>query len=220
MISKSGNSKDEQSDDMRSVAASAIPLVAIGASAGGPSALATIVRDLPRNFSAAIVIVQHIDVEFAISMATWLQQDCRLPVRVARHRERPEPGTILVAATNDHLVCRDSQTLGYVEEPQNCHYKPSIDVFFDSVASHWRGSVAAALLTGMGRDGAKGLKSLRDSGALTIAQDAKSSVVYGMPKAAAELNAAVEVLPLERIAFRLVNWQLFCNQRKTNENFG
>jgi two-component system, chemotaxis family, response regulator WspF len=176
------------------------PLVVIGASAGGPAALAIILHDLPSDFSAPIVIIQHIDAQFAPSMASWLGNQSALTVRIANQPDHPQAGTALIAASNDHLVFIDSQTLGYTAEPRECHYRPSVDVFFESVAKHWKGDVVAVLLTGMGRDGAKGLKVLRTSGALTIAQDAESCVVYGMPKAAVELGAAVEILPLGTIA--------------------
>jgi len=179
------------------------PLVVLGASAGGPSALAAILSRLPSSFRAPIVIVQHIDAEFAPSMASWLADQCAIPVRAALHGEHLLPGAVLVAATNDHLVLLDGQRIGYAREPAQCLYRPSIDVFFESVARHWRGNIVAALLTGMGRDGAKGLKALRDAGSLTIAQDAQSCVVYGMPKAAVDLGAVCETLPLERIAARI-----------------
>ena len=93
-----------------------------------------------------------------------------------------------------------NDTLGYDKEPQNFSYRPSVDVFFRSVAKHWTGKGIAVLLTGMGRDGAQGLKRLREAGWPTIAQDRKTCVVYGMPKLAAELEAAVEVLPVGAIA--------------------
>ena len=189
------------------------PLVVIGASAGGPAALMVILHDLPGDFSAPIVIVQHIDAQFAPSMASWLAEQSALTVRIANDRDHPLAGTALVAASNDHLVFIDSQTLGYTPDPRDCHYRPSIDVFFASVMNHWRGEVVAILLTGMGRHGAKGLKALREAGALTIAQDADSCVVYGMPKAAAELSAAVEILPLEKIASSLMNSIKFMNRR-------
>jgi two-component system response regulator WspF len=179
-------------------------LVVIGASAGGPSALAAILGALPRDFPAAVVVVQHIDAQFAPSMATWLAEQSPLTVRPARERDVPEPGLVLVAATNDHLVFLNSRAIGYAQEPRQGHYRPSIDVFFESVATHWKGETVGVLLTGMGRDGAKGLKTLRDTGALTIAQDSASCVVYGMPKAAVELGAAAEILPVQRIAPRLL----------------
>jgi two-component system, chemotaxis family, response regulator WspF len=181
------------------------PLVVIGASAGGPAALATILSHLPSNFSAPMVIVQHIDAQFAPSMAGWLAQQSALAVRIAYEGDQPAAGMVLIASSNDHLVFLDSSTVGYTAEPRDCFYRPSVDVFFESVASHWKGDVVAVLLTGMGRDGARGLKGLRAAGALTIAQDADSCVVYGMPKAAAELGAAVEILPLQRIASYLTN---------------
>ena len=179
------------------------PLVVLGASAGGPSALAAILSRLPRSFPAPIAVVQHIDAEFAPSMASWLADQCAFPVRAALHGEHLQPGAVLVAATDDHLVLLDRHRIGYAREPAQCLYRPSIDVFFESVARHWKGNVIAVLLTGMGRDGAKGLKALRNDGCLTIAQDAQSCVVYGMPKAAVDIGAVCETLPLERIASRL-----------------
>jgi two-component system response regulator WspF len=180
-------------------------LVVIGASAGGPSALATVLKSLPRDFPSPIVIIQHIDAQFAPSMADWLAEQSALTVRIAREHDKPEAGTVLIAGTNDHLVFLDSHTLGYTKEPRDSHYRPSVDVFFESVVRHWEGNVIGVLLTGMGRDGAKGLKSLRDFGAFTITQDAETCVVYGMPKAAVELGAAVEILPVQRIASRLMS---------------
>jgi chemotaxis response regulator CheB len=184
-------------------AAPSAPLVVVGASAGGPAALAAILGNLPRDFPAAIVIIQHVDEEFAPLMATWLNEQSRLPVKLAREGDQPQAGAALMAATNDHLVLLNRRVLGYTREPQACSYRPSVDVFFESVARHWRGEVVGVLLTGMGRDGAKGLLALREAGATTIAQDQESCVVYGMPKAAAEMGAAAEILPLGKIAARL-----------------
>jgi chemotaxis response regulator CheB len=107
---------------------------------------------------------------------------------------------VYLAGRNDHLVLRDRDTLDYTREPADVPYRPSIDVFFRSVARYWKGEAVGVLLTGMGRDGAAGLRALRDVGAFTIAQDRDSSAVYGIPKAAAEMQAAVEILPLDRIA--------------------
>ena len=178
-------------------------LVAIGASAGGPAALAEVLRGLPADFPAAIVIVQHVDQQFATGMADWLRQHSALPVAVAAEGDQPTGGRVLIAGTNEHLVLSAPDRLGYVAEPLACAYRPSIDVFFDSAAHLWKGDLFGVLLTGMGRDGAVGLKGLRDGGHYTIAQDEATSAVYGMPKAAASLNAAVDVLPVDRIASRL-----------------
>jgi two-component system response regulator WspF len=180
-------------------------LVAIGASAGGPAALTAVLSALPKNFPAAVVIVQHVDARFAQGMADWLCRDSALPVRVAKEGDRPAVGTVLLAGTNDHLRFISAERLGYSSEPRDQAYRPSVDVFFDSVGLHWKGEAVGVLLTGMGRDGAKGLKTLRDKGHYTIAQDQATSTVYGMPKAAASLGAAVDILPLERIATRLVD---------------
>ena len=179
------------------------PLLAIGASSGGPAALAKLLAGLPGDLPAPVLIVQHIDQQFAAGMADWLQQYSPWPVQVAGEGERPEPGKVLLAGTADHLVFKSPERVGYTAEPVAAVHRPSVDVFFDSCLRHWRGDIYAVLLTGMGRDGALAMKALRDKGHYTVAQDAATSAVYGMPKAAAELGAAVEILPLERIAPRL-----------------
>jgi len=178
-------------------------LVAIGASAGGPAALATLLRGLPADFPAAVVIVQHVDEQFAAGMAHWLAQHSVLPVALAREGDRPAPGKVLLAATNDHLRLVGRERLAYTRAPQSYVYRPSVDVFFHSACTLWRGEIVGVLLTGMGRDGANGLKALRDKGHHTIAQDQASSAVYGMPKAAVALDAAVDILPIEAIAAQL-----------------
>ena len=185
-------------------------LMVIGTSAGGPAALATILGGLPHDFPAAIVIVQHIDAQFAPSMASWLNDQSALQVRTARQGDQLQAGTALLAESNDHLIFLNAHTLGYTRDPINYSYRPSVDVFFESVARHRKGEALGVLLTGMGRDGAKGLKALRDAGARTIAQDRASCVVYGMPKAAAEIDAAAEILALDKIAARLVS---LCTQK-------
>lgn len=179
-------------------------LVTIGASAGGPAALATLLGALPVDFSAAIVVVQHVDEAFAPGMASWLDAQCCLPVRIAREGERPTPGVVLLAGSNDHLRLAGAARMGYTAEPCDYIYRPSIDVFFESTVQYWPGPLVGVLLTGMGRDGANGLKMLRDKGHLTIAQDQATCAVYGMPKAAAAIGAAQEILPLARIAPRIV----------------
>lgn len=178
-------------------------LVAIGASAGGPAALAQVLSGLPARFPAAIVIVQHIDEKFAKSMSDWLHRYAKSPVRLARPGDRPMAGTVLLAGTNQHLVLNLDGRLDYTCEPFDEPYRPSVDVFFDSINVAWPGQAVGVLLTGMGRDGAAGLKAMRQKGHHTIAQDQASCTVYGMPKAAAELDAAVDILPLKRIAPRL-----------------
>ncbi|MEH2023578.1 chemotaxis response regulator protein-glutamate methylesterase [Nostoc sp.] len=176
------------------------PLIIMGASTGGPQALTTILSQFPPDFPAAVVIVQHIDAQFVQGFATWLNEQIPLPVQLAIADARPQPGKILVAGTNLHLVMRPDLTLGYDKEPLNFSSRPSVNVFFTSVAKNWTGKGVGVLLTGMGQDGAQGLKRLREAGWHTIAQDRKTCVVYGMPKVAVELGSAVEVLPVEAIA--------------------
>jgi len=182
-------------------------LLAVGASAGGPVALVTLLAGLPVNFSGAVVIVQHVDAAFAPGMAEWLgQQQDRIPVRVAREGDSPLPGIALMAATNDHLRLDVMSSLRYSAEPVESFYRPSVDAFFGDVAEHWRGQAVGVILTGMGRDGAVGLKAMRQRGFHTVAQDRATSAVYGMPKAAAELGAAVDILPLNSIARSLLQY--------------
>ncbi|BCP55747.1 chemotaxis response regulator protein-glutamate methylesterase [Kaistia sp. 32K] len=187
------------------IGAPASSLVAIGASAGGPAAVAAVLGKLPADFPAAIVLVQHLDEQFVAGLADWLGRHTALSVRAAIEGDRPVPGTVLVASTSDHLVFKSSRELGYAAEPRQHIYRPSIDVFFESAARWWQDDLVGVLLTGMGRDGATGLKTLRERQHLTIAQDRATSAVYGMPKAAAELGAAAEILPLDSIASRLVD---------------
>ena len=179
-------------------------LIAIGASAGGPAALSVVLGGLPRTLQAGVVVVQHLGEDFTPGVAEWLRRSTPLEVRVARDGDSPAAGTVLVAGGNDHLVFTAAGRLGYTAEPRDKIYRPSIDVFFESVCRLWRSPALGVLLTGMGRDGAQGLHSLRAKGHHTIAQDEATSAVYGMPKAAAALNAAVDILPLDEIARRIV----------------
>ncbi len=178
-------------------------LVAIGASAGGPSALARILAGFGPDFPAAVVGVQHLDSQFTQGLANWLDYQTALRVQLAQHGDEPRPGTVLLAGQNNHLVFTRPARLEYVSHPTHCAYRPSIDVFFRSALRFWEGEIIGVLLTGMGRDGAAGLQALRHHGCHTIAQDRSSSAVYGMPKAAADLDAASEILPLNDIAARI-----------------
>ena len=136
-------------------------------------------------------------------MAAWLNDCTPLLVRVAREDDRPAVGEVLLAGTSDHLTLKTADRVGYTVDPIDYVYRPSVDVFFQSACRLWRGDVVGVLLTGMGRDGALGLKALRDRGHYTIAQDEATSAVYGMPKAAATINAAVDILPAGSIAAKL-----------------
>lgn len=173
-------------------------ILAIGASTGGPKAVTSIVKSLPEDFSGAIFIVQHISSGFAKGFAHWLDIESSIPVRLAEAGDTPRAGTALVAPTDCQMVL-DNGAIKLLDAPAvNC-CRPSVDVFFESLALAHGADTVALLLTGMGRDGAKGLLCLKESGAFTIAQDEQSCVVFGMPKAAIALNAADEVLSLEAI---------------------
>jgi chemotaxis response regulator CheB len=128
-------------------------------------------------------------------------------VRIAVAGERPRAGEMTIAQSNDHLVLAADATFHYAQEPVAAPYRPSVDVFFNSVAQSWPGPGVAVLLTGMGSDGGKGMLALRRKGWHTIAQDRATSVIYGMPKSAVDLDAAVEVLPIDEIA-RAIELQL------------
>jgi two-component system response regulator WspF len=179
------------------------PLVVIGASTGGPTALAQVLAPIPREFAAAIVVVQHVAAEFSGDLLAWIGGRTHLPVRAASHGDLPARGVVLMAAGADDLWLERGLRLTYRRPRLDSFYHPSVDVFFESVASGWPTPGAAVLLTGIGRDGAQGLLALRRAGWMTIAQDAHSAVVDGMPRAARELGAADHVLPLAQIA-RLV----------------
>jgi chemotaxis response regulator CheB len=180
-------------------------VVCVGASAGGPAALAKLLAGLPGDFPAAVVMVQHVDAQFSAGLANWLAGYSSLPVRLVEEGDRPKAGTVWLAGSEHHLVFAGPHRLGYARAERAAAYRPSVDVFFKSAAEHCLGVAVGVLLTGMGRDGAEGLLAMRRRGFLTIAQDEASSAVFGMPKAAIELKAATEILALDKIARRLVN---------------
>ncbi len=177
-------------------------LVAIGASAGDAEALATVLKKLPLDFAASVVIVQHLDADFASGVAA-LAKASSIPVRAASAGDVPVEGTILVASSKENLVFDSPVRLGYTAEPADCPDRPSIDVFFESAARRWRRPIIAVLLAGTGADGAAGLKALRTLGQHTIAQDRGSAAARGKSKGAAELKALADILPLEEIATAL-----------------
>ncbi len=177
------------------------PLIAIGASTGGPQALVTLLSGLPDTLGAPIVVVQHVDAEFVPGLVRWLGDQIARPVRIAEPGP-VKPGEVHVAGHNRHLVLDAAGRFDYREQPEDLPHRPSVDVLFQSLAASRRRGVAV-LLTGMGRDGAEGLLAMRKSGWCTIAQDRETSVVWGMPGTAVRLGAAEEVLPIDAIAARV-----------------
>ena len=180
------------------------PLVLVAASTGGPDAVAAVLSSLPAHFPAALVVAQHIGAEFVQGLVQQLATRTPLPVRSAKAGDRPTLGTVLVAASNDHLEVTPDLTLRYTPNPRSYPYRPSADVLFSTAAALWPRPGLGVLLTGMGTDGADGLLRLRELGWHTITQDAATCVVYGMPKAAAERRAATEILPLAQIGPTIV----------------
>jgi two-component system, chemotaxis family, protein-glutamate methylesterase/glutaminase len=177
-----------------------LSVIALGASTGGPSALVSVLRDIPTTSRLSILLVLHIDEPFGSAFAEWLSDQTPHPVRFAAGGEPLETPTsrVLMAKPGQHLVVDGARlALSNAEERHSC--RPSIDVLFESLAQSAGPKSGAALLTGMGRDGAAGLLALRQAGGVTVAQDEDSCVVYGMPREAVLLGAADRVLPLNEI---------------------
>jgi two-component system, chemotaxis family, response regulator WspF len=180
-----------------------VPLLALGASTGGPLALAKVLAGLPTDLDAAVLIVQHIESEFTSGLAEWLGSQSALPVTVAERGDAPRAGRVYLAGSGGHLVLLPSSQFGRQAARTSELHVPSVDALFLSLAQH-AAPGAAALLTGMGSDGVAGLGELRRRGWQTFAQDERSSVVYGMPRAAVEAGAAMQSLDLAAIGPAMV----------------
>jgi two-component system chemotaxis response regulator CheB len=180
-----------------------VQLVAIGLSTGGPPALQTILSGLSSSFPLPIVIVQHISPGFIFGLASWLNNTTPFRCKVGELGESIKPSTVYLAPDNTHLTFKGTNNLWLNNsEPVDGH-RPSATVLFESVAQNFGEKAIGILLTGMGQDGARGLKALYVTGAFTIAQDEASSLIFSMPKAAIELNVVREVLNINQIASRL-----------------
>jgi two-component system chemotaxis response regulator CheB len=179
-------------------------VIAVGASTGGPAAISQLLQQLPANLPAAILIVQHIARGFTKGLVEWLSTVTNLRVKEAEDSEMITRGVVYVAPAGKHLLTVPGGHLALDSGPAVGGQRPSVDVLFNSVQREYGARAVGILLTGMGRDGAQGLKNLRDSGALTIAQDEETSVVYGMPRAAVEMRAATKVLPIHSISGELI----------------
>jgi two-component system chemotaxis response regulator CheB len=175
-------------------------LVAIGASTGGPGALVAILRGLPASFSLPVLIVLHINEPFGSAFAEWLDGQSEHRVSYARDGAliADGAGRILMAPPDKHLVVAGSR-LHLTSDPERHSCRPSVDVLFDAIAREMGPVTIAALLTGMGRDGATGLLGIRRAGGATIAQDEATSTVYGMSREAALIGAAEQILPIQDI---------------------
>jgi len=180
-------------------------IVAIVASTGGPQALLKILQRLPADFPCGIVIVQHITSGFLSGLVDWLAKECKIRVKIGENSEEIRPGVAYIAPDNFHMRVTERGRISLSDEPANSGHRPSGDVLLESVAKTYGKGGVAAILTGMGRDGAIGMKAIKESQGMTIAQNEKSCVVFGMPNAAIEMNAIDKVLPLESIAEEIVS---------------
>jgi two-component system chemotaxis response regulator CheB len=181
-------------------------VIVIGASTGGPGAILEILQGLGAGFNVPILLVLHIGKAFASALPEWIEANCAFRVRYAVDGESmPTPGEplVILAPPDVHLELRDRR-LRLSDAPERHSCRPSVDVLFESIAREMRAEVVACLLTGMGRDGARGLLAIREAGGLTLAQDEASCVVFGMPREAISLGAAERVLPLADIAGNLL----------------
>ena len=190
-------------------------IVALGASTGGPPVLRTILAALPKDFPAPVVIVQHMAAGFVRGFVEWLAQSSALPVHLATHGELILPGHVYIAPDECHMKLERGGRIALTkDEPEN-GLRPSVSHLFRSISEIYGRGAVAGLLTGMGRDGAEELRRLKEKGAVTFAQDKDSSVVHGMPGEAIRLDAAMLVLPPDKIAAVLTN---LANNRDRTES--
>ncbi len=186
-------------------------LVAIGASTGGPQTILKIFQALPADFPIPILCVLHISPDFSSSLPDWFSLNSDLKVEFAQGGENLVDcgNTNVFLAPGDYHLCLHGQALKLTQDPPQNFCRPSVDVLFESIARNTHYSPIGVLLTGMGKDGARGMKAVRDKGGFTIAQDEESCIVFGMPKEAITLGAVEVVLSAEEIAdelMRLANW--------------
>jgi two-component system, chemotaxis family, protein-glutamate methylesterase/glutaminase len=177
-------------------------VIAVGASTGGTEAILDFLKDMPIDCHG-IVIVQHMPELFTSSFAIRLDNLCKISVKEAAHGDSVLKGRALIAPGNKHMTLRRSGAryfVGLDEDPLHNRHRPSVDVLFHSVAKYAGKNAVGVIMTGMGADGAKGLLEMKEAGAFTIAQDEASCIVFGMPKEAIKLGAAIKVLPLRSIA--------------------
>ncbi len=183
-------------------------IVAIGASTGGTQALQRTLMAMPAN-APGIVIVQHMPEHFTRSFASRLDTLCAMEVKEAQCNDTVVPGKALIAPGSDHMLLRRSGARYYVETkrgPLVNRHRPSVDVLFKSVARYAGRNAVGVIMTGMGKDGAEGLREMKDNGADTIAQDEASCIVFGMPKAAIDLGAADHTVSLQHIPPRILEF--------------
>lgn len=177
-----------------------IRAVAIGASTGGPQALHKIIAQLPANLPVPVICTQHISKGFLQGLVDWLDSECKVKVKIAQVGEIPTPGTVYFAPDDNHLEIDTQGKFIYGSPLPVDGHCPSVTVSFRSVAKFYGRAAMSILLTGMGKDGAAGMQAVAQAGGITIAQDEKTCVVFGMPSEAISLGVAKHVLPIQDIA--------------------
>jgi two-component system chemotaxis response regulator CheB len=183
-----------------------LTVVGIGASAGGPSTVASVLSRIPKDIKAAFALVQHLPTGFTDSFAEYLSRSIPLPVRVVRSATRLEPGVVFLAEDDHHLAIASPHTIASLGGPRVGGHRPSVTTLFQSLAEVLGPHGVGVILSGMGSDGAQGMRKMSNAGAYTIAQDQATSVVYGMPKAAVEAGGVKTVLPVDLIPPVLIAW--------------
>lgn len=178
-------------------------IVVIGASTGGPQAVAKILESFPKDFPIPVVVAQHIAEGFVGGLISWLRNVTSLEVVEAQNMQELTSGRVYVCPTRFNAIIVEPGVVELVHPEKDHYYCPSIDLLFSSVANVFGMHAIGILLTGMGEDGARGLRKIYDRGGYTFAQEESSCVVYGMPKAAVKLGAAKDVLPAEKIGIRV-----------------
>lgn len=180
-------------------------MVFIGASTGGPSILAAILHALPTNYPCPILIAQHMSEGFVENFARWLDSETKLTVKIARDQEIPLPGIIYLAPKSSHMGLYENRQIAITPNLTLKKVCPSVDLLFHDAGQVLKERAIAILLTGMGKDGAAGLRLVLDAGGTTIAQDEQSCIVYGMPKAAVNIHAVQQQMNPEEISTFLVS---------------
>jgi len=181
-------------------------IIAIGASTGGPGVIAKILKEIHLE-NYCLIIAQHVDEKFAQDFCNWLIQITGKKIKIAEENESPVEGIVYIAGKNSHLILEQTNKFHYTKEDFNQIFKPSVDVLFQSIADLDIKCGIAIVLTGMGTDGASGMLKLKQKKWLTIAQDEKSSIVYGMPKAAKENLSATFILSPSQISSTINNYK-------------
>lgn len=185
-------------------------LIAIGTSTGGPRALQTVLRQIPKNFPVPILIVQHMPSGFTKSLAERLNELCKIHVKEAVDQERIKPGTAYIAPGNFHMTVNKQMEIEVFKGPERLGHRPSVNVLFESIAELEHIGKIAVVLTGMGKDGSVGIEKMKtaDPDTTVIVESEKTAIIFGMPRAAIETGYVTQELKIEEIGQTLINYTM------------